>query len=229
MSRGRKYFKNEFIIEGDTVKILLPDGTFALIDENQLKYVKDYNWYHYQNKYNNFGVIAIKGRQCIRLHNLIAPFPKVKHINGDKRDCRKQNLQKLDYAQLKVNHRKDNLGKSRFISIKKRLNQFIIRRRFTDSKGHKRQVGWHFIFHGKNCKYSSREEAWDAAQEVFSVVSKWDRYDLEREYDKRKENTGKVCDAILQWTAWEDGELSRKNFLDITCHEKNKPGSFRIS
>jgi hypothetical protein len=229
MSRGRKYFKNEFIVEGDTVKILLPDGTFALIDENQLKYVKDYNWYYFQSKYNNVGVVAMKGRQTIRLHNLIAPYPKVKHINGDKRDCRKQNLQKLDYSQLKVNHKKDNPGKSRFLSIRKHLNKFTIRRRFFDSKGKKRQVGWTFYFHGVRCRYSSREEAWDAAQEVFSVISKWDRYDLEREYDKRKENTGKVCDALLQWSAWEDGAMEIKSFYDISCHEKNQPGSFRIS
>jgi hypothetical protein len=229
MTRGRKYFKNKFIQEGEVVKILLPDETFALIDANQLKYVQSYNWYYYKNRYNDFGVIAMKGRQCIRLHNLIAPFPKVKHVSGDKRDCRKQNLQKFDYPQLKLNHKKDHPGKSKLLSIKKYPNKFAIRRRFIDSEGRKKEVGWQFIFRGINCKYSSKEEAWIAAQEVFSTVYKWDKYDLEREYDKRKENSGKISDALLQWTAWEEGAMEMKDFYGLTCHEKNKVGSFRIS
>lgn len=229
MKSGRKYFKNTFVEEGEITKILLPDGTFALIDTNQLKYVKDYNWYYFQNKYKNYGVITKKGSQHIRLHNLIAPFSKVKHLNGDKRDCRKINLKKWDYPQLKKNHRKDNPGKSRFLSIISKPNRFIIRRRFFDKDRVKRQIAWNFFFHGRRCKYNNREEAYEAAKKVFDVVSKWDRDDIEREYDKRKESRGKIFDALLEWSAWENGALKMKSFYDLSCHEKNKLPSFRIS
>lgn len=229
MTRGRKYFKNTFIEEGEITKILLPDSTFALIDTNQLKYVKDYNWYYYQSKYHNVGVIAIKGRQHIRLHNLIAPFPKVKHLNGDRRDCRKINLKKWDYPELKKNHRKDSPGKSRLLSIISKPNKFTIRRRFFDKDGVKKQIGWNFFFQGRGCKYNNREEAYEAAKQIFDVVSKWDRYDLEREYDKRKGSRGKIVDALLEWSAWEDGAIEMKSFYDSSCHEKNKILSFRIS
>lgn len=229
MGYGRKYFKNIFTQEDETTKILLPDGTFAIIDTNQLKFVKDYNWYYYQSKHHDVGVIAIKGRQHIRLHNLIAPFPKVKHLNGDKRDCRKINLKKWDYPQLKKNHRKDHPGKSRFLSIISKPNRFTIRRRFLDKDGIKKQIGWNFFFQGRGCKYNNREEAYEAAKQVFDIVSKWDRYDIEREYDKRRESRGKIVDALLGWSAWENGAMAMENFYDLSCHEKNKLPSFRIS
>lgn len=77
----------------DYVNIPLRNGQTAIVDEKDYKNVKDYKWGWMKNR----GVAAFSHSQTILMHNLIAPFPRVSFLNGNKLDCRRQNLTKAGF------------------------------------------------------------------------------------------------------------------------------------
>lgn len=227
----QKVFKNEFIEEGETVKILLPDGTFALIDKKNYKYVIEYNWYYFKNKHIDIGVIAMEKGQMIRLHSLLAPYFKVEHISGDKRDCRMANMRKYSHPQLRKNHKgTENLGKSRFLKVRSKPRHFEIVKRFTTNQGEKKQIRFCFFFKpsGKNpCKYKNKTDALKAAEEKLKEISLWTKEQIAVEYEARKSSRTKIGDIISDWSLWENlNGLKAGEFHHLT---ENHTQGYRIS
>jgi hypothetical protein len=216
--KKQKIFKNQFVTEGEFVKILLPDETFALIDKKNEKYVANYNWYYFKNRYCDKGVIAMDKGQVICLHNLLAPYKKVEHINKNRRDCRSVNMRQFSYPQLKKNHRKDHPGKSRFTKIRERTNHFLIVKRFKSEKGSTKEVKFYFFFNTtkrSRCLYSCKEEASKAAQDKLNEVLSWKRGDVEKEYNERKSKKFIMADIISDWDLWDGHYVSRPEFVEM--------------
>lgn len=69
-------------------KITLKGGQVALIDDKYYDLVKGDTWFMLGKK----GVASRDGKQIILLHNMIAPFDRVSFKNGNKLDCRRENL-----------------------------------------------------------------------------------------------------------------------------------------
>jgi hypothetical protein len=85
----------------------LSQNKFVQIDDEDLKKVSQYKW-HYNNGYAK---TWYKGKR-IRMHRLIMNAPdgvNVDHINGDKLDCRKENLRPCTIMQ---NNRNGKLRKN---------------------------------------------------------------------------------------------------------------------
>lgn len=60
----------------------------AFVDDKYKEIVKKYKW----NWMKGRGVAAFNHDQTTLLHNLIAPYPRVSFIDGNKLNCRRENL-----------------------------------------------------------------------------------------------------------------------------------------
>jgi hypothetical protein len=203
--------KDNWIIEGDVVKIPLPDGTYAIVDKKYEKDVRPYQWYYFKNKYHDLGVIAMDMGQVIKLHTLISNHKKTEYINKNKRDCRKENLRKHRIEKFIPQSNFRELG----ISLKE--DSFRIRRRIK-VEGVYKQAGFAFCFGSNKTKYKSKEEAYRAAKEMLPIIKAYSKAELLDLYYKHKK--AKIYDAIRDWSIWDDGEISIREFKQMGTSNK---------
>ena len=69
-------------------QIRLRSGGFAYVDKEDAKKVAGYKW----TCMNGKGAAAFFKDQTVLMHNLIVPYRQVSFKNGNKLDCRKENL-----------------------------------------------------------------------------------------------------------------------------------------
>lgn len=121
------YDPNEFIFDGDIVRIILFDkqgimNGESIIDNESFNIIKGLKWYlrkTYNNKY------CISGSTPIYLHRLIMGVSEVDHINHNGLDNRKSNLRLCTHMQNTFNQviRKSNT--SGFKGVHKKRDKWV--------------------------------------------------------------------------------------------------------
>ena len=113
-----RYDKNDYVFEGDYVKIILQSHgeileDFAIIDKDDYEKVKGFRW-HLENSYGDLKYVAdCSDGVTKRLHNVIMGKHDdciIDHINGNGLDNRKENLRIATFSENSINTkaRKDN-------------------------------------------------------------------------------------------------------------------------
>ncbi len=101
--------KNPLIVDGDTVRIVLHGGRFALIDLVDLPAVAHLRWSPDGNGYAHCRVWHDGELRYPRLHRFLlgdaAEGWDVDHINGQRWDCRRANLRPCSRRQNGLNRR----------------------------------------------------------------------------------------------------------------------------
>lgn len=105
-------------------KIPLPNGKFAIVDDEDYERVSAFNW-HTARKSNGHSDYAVSN---VKMHRLIMDAPKgfmVDHINHDTLDNRKANLRLCTNAQNQQNtHSRGGSSRYRGVSFIKRRQRW---------------------------------------------------------------------------------------------------------
>lgn len=111
-------------------KVPLPNGLFAIVDDEDFELVSKFRWYATIDGSNTITYAATK----VRMHRLIIDAPPgffVDHINGDPLDNRKSNLRLCNNSQNQQNTQSRG-GSSSFknVSYNKKNNKWLAAFRF---------------------------------------------------------------------------------------------------
>lgn len=122
MSTDLRWKRNrisETVFENGTAKILLQDGTYAIIDEEDFELVSNESWAANASRNRPVATAVRSTKRRMFLHRLIMnarPEQMIDHINGDIRDNRRSNLRLCTYSENSRNFRKTS-GLSRFKGV----------------------------------------------------------------------------------------------------------------
>jgi hypothetical protein len=86
---------NSIIIDGETARIILPDGREATIDAQYVPIVGCWLWRTHKVKGGGYAVRGNRSCKSVYLHRLIASeidAPMIDHIDGDRFNNRRSNL-----------------------------------------------------------------------------------------------------------------------------------------
>jgi HNH endonuclease len=98
-----------------TIRLVpLTKGLVVIVDADRYEWVMQWNWHVAYNRFGNYA--GRRGRDgepdLVLLHRQLAgePFGEVDHVNGDRLDCRIQNLRACTQGQNRMNRepRSDN-------------------------------------------------------------------------------------------------------------------------
>lgn len=100
---------NTYYTDGEVTKVKIKDGSFFLIDTEDVDKIRKYCWYKNDTGY----IVRREGNSLKQMHRELLSPPSgkvVDHINGIKTDNRKSNLRICTYCQNSMNMstRKDN-------------------------------------------------------------------------------------------------------------------------
>ncbi len=169
------------------MKLTLSRGKYALVDDEDYKYLNQWKWSilkaHNNNHYAFRRIYFQKGekgyrmgkvRKSIYLHRFIMNASKSKqvdHVNGDGLDCRKKNLRTVTNIQNSYNQsvRKDN--RSGYKGVKMTIAISHARPNSTINKKIKKPILWRAQITAKKVRYylgafSSGQEAAKAYDEA---------------------------------------------------------------
>lgn len=104
-------------------------GTTALVDDEDRERAEQHKWYLMPNGYVQATPIVNGKTTHIYLHRLVMnaqPGQEIDHKNGDKTDCRKENLRFCTESQNQANRRKSSGTSSQYkgVSRYKRLGSW---------------------------------------------------------------------------------------------------------
>lgn len=100
-------------------EFLLKSGEVSIVDSNDRKIVENQSW-----KLCERGVFCIDGKQTIFLHNMIAPYISVSFKNGNKLDCRRENLLEFrnnDFVKTRVGSNIWHNDKLKFYAVHRKV------------------------------------------------------------------------------------------------------------
>lgn len=86
-------------------KITLKSGETVLIDDEDLEFLSQYNWYLIKGRHTNYAATSINGRAVI-MHRIINKTPThlvTDHINRNGLDNRKSNLRSVTKSMNALN------------------------------------------------------------------------------------------------------------------------------
>lgn len=89
-------------VRGNIAYVPMSDGRIATVDAADLARAMEYNWHVDTNGYAR----CARGRSALFLHQHIVGTRYVDHCNGDRLDCRRQNLRPATQQQNTWNRRK---------------------------------------------------------------------------------------------------------------------------
>lgn len=111
--------------------IKLTQNQVTVVDDNDFKYLSQFEWYAYKHKSGNFYAVRnvkINGKTTmIRMSRVILNASKnieVDHHSGDTLDNRKTNLRKVTHHQNCMNQSKHRDSSSPFKGIRKNNNKW---------------------------------------------------------------------------------------------------------
>ena len=103
-------------------KIPLTQNKFALVDDDDFKYLNRHKWYALNTKYTSYVGMRIKGKpiRMLRMHRIILNPKKeeeIDHINGNGLDNRRSNLRIVTPIQNKRNRFKRGVSSSKYKGV----------------------------------------------------------------------------------------------------------------
>ncbi len=116
----------ELVIEGDVARVALTQKQVALIDVSDVPLVESYGPWCAQKTTGGEGYYAVSdsiGRR-LYLHHLISGVPRADHKNGDRLDCRRDNLRASTASQNGQNRGKNRNNPSGFKGVRKSKNKW---------------------------------------------------------------------------------------------------------
>lgn len=194
----------------DCYLISLVSGGFAIVDKDFKEVVDKSKWRWCSNQKNRNRVISIEG-DPIQLHNLIVPFEKVTFKNGNKADCRKENLLnwcEADISKMRHSHlyKNKNVG----LSDRPKRNRYQVFRQV--KRGDQEYIFSTSISYGKRytVQVRSKEEAYKKAIMLRDKVFSLSRNDFIKwvlSPNSKRFNVNRN-EIIKDWTVFEGKERS---------------------
>lgn len=178
------------------VCILLRTGQTAIVDEADAKAVADYRWTWMPGR----GVAAYFHGQTILMHNLIAPHARVSFKDGDKLNCRRENL-----TAHKAMGRKDiwtlnpRLGKGKHIWDDARAERYVFHRAVIEDGVTYR---WNS---GVSYRYAGKAKAMRMARKAAAAIKAMSREDFIAfvKFSRGKSTVKQaICEVVSEWSAF---------------------------
>lgn len=101
-------------------QIVLTRGLVALVDDEDFLRFGAVKWHAHESGPGLFYAMRDKSGRKVYLHREIlaaAPGVAVDHVNGDRLDCRRENLRLCTLSQNQGNRRRNRRGSSRFKGV----------------------------------------------------------------------------------------------------------------
>lgn len=180
-----------------SVSISLRSGQVALVDDSDADAVAGYKWTWMRGR----GVAAYLHAQTILMHNLIAPFSAVSFKDGDKLNCRRENL--IQHKPAPTARRREYNGKNIWDDTKQARLTF-----------HRRVVECGELFHWSSSvsyRFAGKAKAMRMAEKAVAALKAMSREDF-IEFVKfsreKKTRSQAICDEVSEWSAF-GGEVIR--------------------